>query len=286
MTTINFPPDVDLAVHGGPVGPAPVEKAPPIFIVGCQRSGTTLVRLMLDSHGNISCGPETRFLADLAKVTTDNWQRLAHYGYPKQYWHQSMAQFFDGIQSEYAAGRGKTRWADKTPRYALSLDFIDELFPTCRVVHVVRDGRDVVASHRHRFGYVAAVKAAEKWPRYIKAARETGARLSPERYHELRYERLVEDPEATMRALLEFLGEPWDDAVLHHEDFPHDVADKYAGFAGSRRQEGTDSNAVYRSRVGAHRRELGIPLRLLVWLRARAGLRELGYMSPGARGQR
>lgn len=272
MTTTDVHAATDLKVNG---------VAPPIFIVGCQRSGTTLLRLMLDSHPNISCGPETRFLEDLAKVTTDNWQRLSHYGFPKEYWHASIATFFDGIQSEYAASRGKTRWADKTPRYALSLDFINELFPTCRVVHVVRDGRDVVVSHRSRFGYMAAAKAAEKWPRYITAAREAGARLSPDRYHELRYERLVADPEATMRELLEFVGEPWDEAVLHHVDFPHDVADKYAGFAGSRRQEGTDPNAVYRSRVGAHRKELGIPLRLLVWLRARAGLRELGYMKTG-----
>jgi Sulfotransferase family len=250
---------------------------PPIFIVGCQRSGTTLVRLMLDSHPGISCGPETRFLEDLAKVTTDNWQRLAHFGFPKEYWLGAIAGFFDGIQRQYAQSRGKTRWADKTPRYALSLDFIDQLFPDCRVVHVVRDGRDVVVSHRSRFGYVPAVKAAEKWPRYIEAARAAGARLGPERYHELRYEELVADPESTMRRLLGFLDEPWNDAVLHHEDHPHDVADKYAGFAGSRRQQGKDGGAVYRSRVGAHRRELGVVLRLLVRVRAGAQLRELGY---------
>jgi len=250
---------------------------PPIFIVGCQRSGTTLVRLMIDSHPNISCGPETRFLADLAKVTTENWTRLSHFGFEKDYWHRSIAGLFETIQHDYAASRGKTRWADKTPRYALSLDFIDELFPSCQVVHVVRDGRDVVASHRHRFGYAAAVKAAEKWPRYIRAAREAGARLGPGRYHELRYEELVADPKSAMRELLEFLTEPWDDAVLHHEDFTHDVADKYAAFAGGRRQEGRDSGAVYRSRVGAGRKELGLPLRMLVRVRAGRELRELGY---------
>ena len=261
-----------------------VEPAPPIFVVGCQRSGTTLLRLMLDSHPAISCGPETRFLSDLAKVTTDNWQRLSHYGYPKEYWLRSMAGFFEGIQRDYAISRGKARWADKTPRYALSLDFIDELFPECLVVHVVRDGRDVVASHRSRFGYVAALKAAEKWPRYIEAARAAGARLGPDRYHEVRYERLVADPESTMRALLDFLGEAWDDAVLRHEDFPHDVADKYAAFARSRRRQGGDGTAVYRSRVGAHRGELGIVLRLAVRLRAGHCLQELGYTgTPGDR---
>jgi hypothetical protein len=251
--------------------------APPIFVVGCQRSGTTLVRLMLDSHPNISCGPETRFLADLAKVTGENWTRLAHFGFDQQYWHRSVATFFEQIQQDYAASRGKTRWADKTPRYALSLGFIDSLFPDCKVVHVVRDPRDVVASHRHRFGYVAAVKAAEKWPRYIRAARSAGARLGPQRYVELRYEELVTDPKGTMKGLLEFVDEPWDDAVLHHDDYLHDVADKYAIFAGGRRGEGREAGAVYRNRVGAGRKELDPALRLLVRLRAGREMRELGY---------
>jgi hypothetical protein len=250
---------------------------PPIFIVGCQRSGTTLLRLMLDSHPDISCGPETRFLSDLAKITTLHWTRMSNFGFDKDYWHRSIAQFFETIQRDYAASRGKTRWADKTPRYALTLGFLDQLFPSCQVVHVIRDGRDVVASHRHRFGYRSAVKAAEKWPRYIRAAREAGARLGPERYREVRYEALVADPKGTMQELLDFLGEPWDDAVLHHDDYLHDVAHKYAAFAQGRRQQGQEATAVYQSRVGAGRTELGLPLRMLLRLRAGRELRELGY---------
>lgn len=250
---------------------------PPIFIVGCQRSGTTLLRLMLDSHPHISCGPETRFLADLDKVTRQNWKRMSHFGFDKHYWHRSMARFFETVHQDYAASKGKARWADKTPRYALLLDFIDQLFPHCQVVHVVRDGRDVVASHKHRFGYRSAVKAAEKWPRYVRAARKSGSRLGQRRYHEVRYEDLVADPKATMGGLLEFLGEPWNDAVLHHEDHLHDVADKYAAFARGRRREGNDSSVVYRSRVGAGREELDLPLRVLLRLRAGRELRQLGY---------
>src|SRR6266513_2346410 len=179
----------------------------PIFIVGCQRSGTTLLRLMLDSHPNISCGPETRFLQDFAKLTSESWDRLSLYGFPKSYW----------LEAEYAKSRGKTRWADKPPRYALSLGYINELFPTSQIVHVIRDGRDVVASHRDRWGYWSAVKAVAKWARYIRSARRVGDRLPGDRYTEVRYEDLVLDTGATMRSLLQYLGEPWDDAVLHHD---------------------------------------------------------------------
>lgn len=250
----------------------------PIFVVGCQRSGTTLLRLMLDSHPNISCGPETRFLADLAKLTGESWDRLSLFGFPKSYWHEKIAGFFASFQADYAARRGKTRWADKTPLYARSLAFIDELFPTCQIVHVIRDGRDVVASHRDRWGYLSALKAVEKWPRYIRAAREVGRRLPPERYRELRYEDLVADPETTLRDLLAYLGEPWDDAVLRFDEMPHDVAERYERFARSRRETAREGGSVYRSRVGAYRREVDPLLRLLIRLRSGASLRETGYL--------
>lgn len=254
---------------------------PPIFIVGCQRSGTTLLRLILDSHPNISCGPETRFLADLARITGSEWDRLSQYGFPKEYWLRKVSGFFDSFQSEYAAARGKTRWADKTPRYALSLDYLDALFPTCQVVHVIRDGRDVVASHRDRFGYRAALVAVVKWPRYISVARATGARLGPERYVEVRYEDLVTDPVASLRGLLDYLGEPYDPAVLAYDEHPHDVPAKYGNLVSSRRSAAVDGQAVYRSRVGAHRRELDPLLRTLITLLHRRTMRRLGYESRG-----
>ncbi len=254
----------------------PTSRAP-IFVVGCQRSGTTLLRLILDSHPNISCGPETRFLADLAHVTGRSWKRLSQYGFPKQYWHAQIAGMFDALKSEYARRAGKVRWADKTPLYALSLDFIDSLFPTCQVVHVIRDGRDVVASHRDRWGYAAAVKAVRKWPRYVYAARAGGAVMTPGRYHEVRYEDLVNESEKTLRELLAFLDEPWDPVVLEHDRRPHDVPEHYRRLASSRRRTAGEAGPIYRSRVGAHRRELDPLLRLLVRVVAGPALRELGY---------
>jgi sulfotransferase family protein len=247
----------------------------PVFVVGCQRSGTTLLRLMLDSHPNLSCGPETRFLQQFAALTGESWDRLGLYGFPPEYWHAKAAEFFDGFQTDYARARGKSRWVDKTPRYALSMDYISTLFPTCQFVHVVRDGRDVVVSHKDRWGWWSAVKAVEKWPRYIKAARASAASLPGDRYHEVRYEELVRDPESTMRTLLAFLGEEWDDAVLHHDEHPHDVGGQYAERSAARR--GDSGDAVYRSRVGSHRRGLDPVLRLLTRVRAGRTLRAAGY---------
>jgi hypothetical protein len=254
---------------------------PPIFIVGCQRSGTTLLRLILDAHPNISCGPETLFLVDFAERLTGerHWQHLAQFGFPRDYWQEKVAGLFDAVQSDYARRRGKARWADKTARYAVHLDQIDLLFPTCQVVHIIRDGRDVVASHRDRWGYLSALKAVRKWPWYVRAARRAGARLAAQgRYHEVRYENLVTDPEPTLRELLGFLGEPWDDTVLEHDRWPHDVQPRYLAFASSRRAASGEQGAIYRSRVGSGRRELDPLLYLLVRLVDGATLRELGYI--------
>jgi hypothetical protein len=246
----------------------------PIFIVGCQRSGTTLLRLILDSHPRISCGPETRFLADFAEVTRRNWGSLRNYGYPQEYWDAKFAELFASFQRDYASARGKSRWADKTPRYALSLDYIVRLFPSSQIVHMVRDGRDVVASHRDRWGYWSALKAVEKWPRYVRAVQD--AALPPDRLYEVRYEALVDDTEATLRALLDFLGEDWDPAVLDYDSAPHDIGGQYAERVAERRAAEGHAT-IFRGRVGAHRRELDPLLGLLFRIRARRTLEQLGY---------
>ncbi|MFV2019067.1 sulfotransferase family protein [Micromonospora sp. LOL_023] len=255
----------------------PPTRTAPIFLVGCQRSGTTFLRLVLDSHSRISCGPETRFLPDLRRIVGSDWERLSRFGFPREDWLRRIADFFGGVHADYAQGRGKARWADKTPLYAISLDFVTEVFPDAQIVHVIRDGRDVVVSHRKRFGYWSAVKCVVKWPRYIRTARAVGATLPADRYHELRYEDAVHEPEKSMRALFEFLGEPWEEGVLDYVDKPHDVAGKYTTEADRRRvAAGTDS-AIYRSRVGSHRRELDPFLRLLVAVFSGRMLRELDY---------
>lgn len=254
-----------------------VTKPRPIFVVGCQRSGTTMLRLVLDSHSQISCGPETRFLADLERITGSDWERLSQYGFSQEEWLSRIAVFFDGIQSDYAASRGKQRWADKTPLYALSLEFITRVFPDCQVIHVIRDGRDVAVSHRKRFGYRSSVKSAVKWPRYIAAARQMGRLLPPDRFYELRYEDVVSNAEETLRSLFRFLDEPWEEGVLAYDRHTHDVPQKYSAEADRRRDGARTTAAIYASRVGSFRRELDPLTRLLVWVFGRSTLKELGY---------
>lgn len=257
--------------------------APPaIFVIGSPRSGTTLLRLILDSHPRISCGEETHFLRALETIVGRDWQLVASYGMPRAWWIERIRALYEDFQAEVLRASGKARWAEKDPTYTLLLPFIEELFPDARFVHLLRDGHDVVASFRDRWGYRSAARAARsEWARYVRAARALGARIGAERYLELRYERLVADPEAEAGHLFAFLGEAWDPAVLRFDPADHAATERYRWFTAQRRAAGGDDSTIYRSRVGAGGRSLDPLLRMLLRQQQGGLLRELGYLDEG-----
>jgi hypothetical protein len=107
---------------------------------------------------------------------------------------------------------------------------------------------------------------------------ELGGRLGEQRVLELRYERLVADPEAEARRLFAFLGEAWHPEVLDFDPADHAATERYRWFTAQRREAGGETTTIYRSRVGAGGRTLDPFLRTL--LRHQHGdlLRELGYL--------
>jgi hypothetical protein len=255
-----------------------VANARPIFIVGCGRSGTTLLRLMLDSHPAIAAGEETKFLTDLEPILGEHWRLLQTYGFNRAWWLERMRAFYGGFMAEYAQRKGKRRWAEKTPGYTFHLDLVDELFPNAQYVHLIRDGRDVVASFRERWGYKAGLRAANSvWRESILRARAYGEHLPPDRYHELRYEALVADPERELRSLIAFLGEEWDDAVLRYDELPHDTTERYAQYSAKRRAESGGGKGVYTSSSGRGRRKLDPALRAVLMRSSGKLLADLGY---------
>lgn len=248
----------------------------PIFIVGCPRSGTTMLRLILDAHPNISCGPETGFLTEWGKSIDSHWSHLALYGFERTYWDQKSADFFATFQTEYATKRGKQRWAEKTPQYTPHLEYILRLFPDSQIIHIIRDGRDVMVSHLQRWGYRAALRGMKQWRQYIEITRAVGKQLPAEQYYELRYESLVQAPEQTLRKLMGYLQEPWEDGLLRFMDVPHDVQPTYTEHTEAV-QGGRGSAAIYTARVGTWEQDLPILLKSTSQFWIGALLLELGY---------
>ena len=188
--------------------------ARPVFVVGCPRSGTTLLRQLLNAHPNLSCGPETHFLSSMEEIEKSRWRELALFGVSQSEWRSHVRDLFSWVHMQFAEEHGKTRWIDKTPAYALILDFIDQLYPDCQVVHVVRNPRDVIDSYRRRWGIRREWAGTQAWPKYVRAAREFGKSHPEDRYIEVCYEDLVTDPRKAMQRLIAWMGEPWDEGIM------------------------------------------------------------------------
>jgi hypothetical protein len=130
---------------------------------------------------------------------------------------EGFADLVDAIFDAYAAGKGKARWGDKTTDYVTELDVLWSLFPSCRVIHLVRDGRDVAVSLRRlTWGSRHLPTLAQDWRWKTMLGHKVGALLG-QNYLEIHFEDLVMDPEGTLRRVCEFLGEPFSPDMLTYE---------------------------------------------------------------------
>ena len=210
---------------------------PPVFIVGPPRSGTSLLRQMLNRHpalaslffpllyqdrqrkafGDLSNPanrerlvseyvslPTTKGLGlDCAKLA-DRLRREA----------TSYQALYAAVLNFYAESHGKPRSGEKTPRHALYLDTLREWFPDAPILHIVRDPRDVVTSSHRMFGAPSAVVTARTWLSHNLAARRSSHRSQ---YLEVRYETLVAQPELELTRICKFIGEEYFPSMLTPE---------------------------------------------------------------------
>ena len=200
-----------------PRKPAPVKG--PIFIVSAMGTGSTLLRLILDSHPNIAIPHETGFMRIYGamrhipfKLTGRNW--AGRLGWTEEEIDEEARQFFEKIFRRYADEHGKPRWGEKTPQHLWHVWQFKKLFPDCVIVGIVRHPGAAAASNMRRFGHTSRWTAYHLHRSYRELMRQNI--VSPKRMVTIRYEDLVADTEGVMRELLEWLGEPWDDAVLTH----------------------------------------------------------------------
>lgn len=210
---------------------------PYVFIVGCPRSGTTLFQRMLDSHPRLAVANDTHFIPhgidDLTgktdpPLTAQIVERVRTY----RRFHRlgldddavaaasqgrTYSEFVRSLYDEFARMRGKPFAGDKTPSYVRQLRLLHGLFPSARIVHIIRDGRDVALS---ALEWATPTKGPAKlrlwrgepvavcalwWQRHVRTGRGDGSRVGAEQYLEVRYEQLVADPEGELRRIAAFL---------------------------------------------------------------------------------
>jgi LPS sulfotransferase NodH len=211
----------------------------PIFVVGCPRSGTTMLQLMLHAHPRIAIPPESRFVLaayqrrhefgdlrdparrrDLAAwiVTTGNFGDLglpaprvidAVVGAPP-----TLGSALGTVFRLYAERFGKPRWGDKRPAYLRHLPQLLRLFPDAQIINIMRDGRDCVASLKEAPWAASELDALiDTWARSADASLRAARAYRPDTYFQVRYEDLVADPTTHLGRICDFLGEEYDPAM-------------------------------------------------------------------------
>ena len=228
-------------------------EPPYLFIVGCARSGTTLLHRIVDAHPVVAITPEMHWVskrldADGGRgeplVTPEAVSELAD--------HKRFSQFdldregFEGLLGPgemvpyreflgrlfelYGRTRKKPLVGNKTPSYVRHLPELHGSWPEARFVHIVRDGRNVCLSvlNWKKAGRITGRYSTWEedpvstialwWERKVRAGHEAGAALGPGLYHGMRYEDLIEDPEGECRALCEFLDLSYDAAMVRFSE--------------------------------------------------------------------
>lgn len=272
----------------------------PVFVVGMGRSGTTLLRMMLTHHPRLAIPYESGFLTgyqdrapDFAPLTDDahlrrlvetmlaerNVQRWDHTFSAERIvaavGERTVAGVARAIYEDYAAGRSKARWGDKSD-YLDRLHVLYEMFPDAQFIHIVRDGRDVALSvMKLPWGPNDIVGAAEWWDAHVRIARRVGAVMGPRKYMEVRYEHLVTRPEHELRRCCAFIGEDYTPAML---DYQGGAATAIPAETRAL-HHGVDA-APYRQRVFALKREMHPADVALFNRHAHGMLAELGYDVP------
>jgi len=216
---------------------------PPLFVLGVRRSGTTLLRVMLDRHSELAVPDESYFIPQLAgrdrgRLDLDRFEddlrrlpALRDWGVRAEDVRARLepgATLADGLRAVYelyAEARGKRRWGDKTPMYMQHLRLLGRLFPDALYVHLVRDGRDAALSFlamprgivTETWGHPRTVAGfACQWRSEVVAARAIGKLVGSGRYLEVRYEALVAGPEGELRRICDFAGLPYEPAMLDY----------------------------------------------------------------------
>src|SRR5260370_1431478 len=227
------------------------------FIVGNPRSGTTLRRHVLDSHSKIAFLLETPWFmnwfekriglnsegfvtSDLAPLLLSKRRLFRDIDlgitakemecWIESYGELSWARFISILCDRYGEARGKALVGNKTPSFVRRIQTMHQLWPQTKFVHIIRDGRDVFLSARVKWkdrpnfrqfstwNQDNVTTVALWWEWNVRLGREASLLLPRDLYYEIRYERLVADPANECAQLCQFLGVPFENAMLRHQE--------------------------------------------------------------------
>lgn len=205
------------------------ENMPIIFVGGMPRSGTTLMRAMLDAHPDIRCGEETRVIPRILGMRTQ-WEksslekkRLDEAGVTNEVLDSAVRAFILEIIAKH--GPAAPHLCNKDPFTLKSSVYLSRQFPYSKFILMIRDGRAVVHSIITRkvtisgFDLTSYRKCLQKWNTAVETMYAQCLHVGPYKCMPVYYEQLALHPREWMVRILGFLNIPWNESVLHHEEF-------------------------------------------------------------------
>lgn len=230
----------------------------PIFILGNPRSGTSLLRLMLDSHSAISIPPESHFflwleekygnwksqflddyLADLfasTKFETWNFRKEELRGFITASTYENYAQLTSLVYQFYAINTKSNAifWGDKNSLWVDKLNKINFHFPNAYYVYIIRDGRDVACSYKalgkkkmeHKYAPQLdndVSKIAKTWSHHNTKLQDFLFENATDRFVKVRYEDLLREPKQTLDSILDLLDLELEKTQLNYFNRPKET---------------------------------------------------------------
>ena len=261
----------------------------PFFIVGCGRSGTTLLRSMLNSHPELSIPTESLFIIDYLRSKriqkTGNVQVAGMLAreYEVKEWGldidpsdlascKSVPEIISKLHESYANKYNKKFWGQKTPRFVRHASLLKNAFPGCSFIHVIRDPRAVassmILSNVHRSNSYFACK---RWTKDVTAGLQIEQDY-PACSIRITYEELIVNPQKTLSSICSFLGVEFHNTLLHFQESLHrDYGQFY------KQVHNKLSKPVDRSSIDAWRDKLSLKDIMIVESLCGAYMKRLGY---------
>ena len=222
------------------------DSSRPIFILSCERSGSTLLRYIVDTHPDITCPPETS-LGELCHALYNTTYSLGQGGLSEEIQRRSRAvekvrQSVSALMTEYTTAKGKRLWCDKSPGNLQNVEMLETVFPDAKYICLHRNCMDVVHSclEVSRIGFMAGlVPYVRKNPENVVAAMVDSwtdrtrkllafERANPGKCFRVTYEAIVLNTVPTLKAMFAFLGVRFDPSLpdsvfrVRHEVGPGD----------------------------------------------------------------
>lgn len=262
-----------------------------VFIVGCPRSGTTFVQRLLGSNPQIRTTRETHLFdaylgedvrswrGEIEKASSNPWAVGISWYLGEDYFLSALREYaYNLIKPHISDLKAGQLFIEKTPNHAEYIPEILAVFPECKVIHIVRDPRDVVASliaaakSWAKYFPKSALSAAKMWVRYINAVHSSQNLLGKDQFYQLKYEHLLTSTRDVVESLSEFLGVQWKQEDLENAISENDATSKI------RKRGGEDpAKFLRKARPGSWKEDLNWKQKLDVWRVARKTMSELDY---------